>query len=1405
MSFPGAAAALRPFRLQHLYTLHRLVTDPGIAGFEVQLDGSQDLEIFDPSGRPVEVVRVKLQRGTPLAHSDLDSGGDSFFERAHRRLREQPAMVQRVACFGPVGRTLRAMSGVRKGGLDGAARVVLEGFGFSRKQIDAFIRLFAVDSALDDDAMASEVHAWLQETAAGLDPEAAFLYLSGWMHRAMERRRRITARDVRDRLAAAGEFEAELAANPEWLATVVPAGGTEVGAAADAGQELDDVDAAFEQRNVVVVHGAPARGKSALASRYLLTRMPSAWRFEVRAPHDAASVLRAARFLGVHAHAVGVPILFWLDIAPRDLSWTALAGELRVIRGMRLLVTAGEQEWARARNSGAMLMAADVPLSLDEEEAAGTGTATAAAELGSIAEEDLEALLLHTFSTGDAAGIAEAVAAVHTLQTFRFTGAAGVLRALLWLGVKRYTVEQAGLIDEVRTTMPGGTRTWMVLDPAGVTRYAPLLLAFEEELSHLPELQEWYAGLKERRPSSGEVFAEARLWLAAQPGAWAIPEGEAEWRAAAEVLFWTGEWSIPFDREFLAAAALDPSIPLPLLTDVVFAASFVDDGAFDGVRSEAIARFRRETTTVAIDRTADGLTAHWVLPYEPEPNFERVEAEMARRFDLLRRLFPAVKAFGSCSYGGVILEEKRDLPVTDSPVPWLWRVHLLFERFASLERRGERWAGYVEEVVEIREWIAQLAARVTQALTLYFRREKAVAVLGDVDRVEWDALAGALRDIPPFPRAGLDEWGVETEGPARTWNAAIPHAHAAYTVAFDNYAKAFGDFMATSWRMFIVQPFLGRVDVEDRERIAESQPIEPAKATLHLADTLVHLVDMQTEFRARFGLQVPGLAGLERREHAALWTFWAVFYDFAFHPRRRIANAAHDSVSAVETRLDDRRRALRRKLRAVQAKSEIVASRRREEPGPGLWVTIDVPHVGEVFDRFTEAFVYATEALLPPPDLNALDRYALDLWWELVHLVPLVRGKSVDRKAWTLVITDLPQPGEELSRHAWKLARRPVDEEVWHLLGFPSWPQSMGAEARRLADAADEWRKIIWHVANLRDVPLRDDEGRALLSSHWREAVAMAERAAATVDAGLAALPPEIVQNGNVEVLRERIASLRETITSAEPLDAAAVEEAAAAIAKPVYLEILAFADRWLDRELIPDGAEREQRDARAAAALERTGMLKIGVLGTGVVGHALANAFLALGHEVMMGARTATNEKALAWAEGAGPRASAGTFTDAADFGDVLVLATLGVANESVLRSAGPDHFRGKLVIDTTNPLDFSAGMPPKLTLSGTGSGGEAVQRLLPDARVVKAFNTVGSPLMFRPDLPGGPPDMFIAGNDVEAKKQMGQILNDFGWGVIDTGGIESSRYLEAMCMVWVLSALNTGDWTQAFKMLRG
>ncbi len=213
---------------------------------------------------------------------------------------------------------------------------------------------------------------------------------------------------------------------------------------------------------------------------------------------------------------------------------------------------------------------------------------------------------------------------------------------------------------------------------------------------------------------------------------------------------------------------------------------------------------------------------------------------------------------------------------------------------------------------------------------------------------------------------------------------------------------------------------------------------------------------------------------------------------------------------------------------------------------------------------------------------------------------------------------------------------------------------------------------------------------------------------------------------------------------------------------------------------------------------------MRIGILGTGEVGRTLGSGFTALGHDVRMGSRDPRQDKVQAWVASAGRCASAGTFEEAATFADLAVLCTLWTGTENAVRLAGAANLASKVVIDATNPLLFAPGAPPTLALGHTDSGGEQVQRWLPASYVVKAFNTVGHAHMVKPDFPGGPPDMFICGNDEDAKARVRQICEEFGWPTIDMGGIDASRLLEPMCLVWVHHGFRQGSWNHAFKMLR-
>ena len=209
---------------------------------------------------------------------------------------------------------------------------------------------------------------------------------------------------------------------------------------------------------------------------------------------------------------------------------------------------------------------------------------------------------------------------------------------------------------------------------------------------------------------------------------------------------------------------------------------------------------------------------------------------------------------------------------------------------------------------------------------------------------------------------------------------------------------------------------------------------------------------------------------------------------------------------------------------------------------------------------------------------------------------------------------------------------------------------------------------------------------------------------------------------------------------------------------------------------------------------------MRFGVLGTGTVGQAIGGKLVSLGHEVSMGSRQAGNEKAVAWAAEAGDGAGEGTFADAAGFGEVLVNATAGTASLEALEAAGAENLAGKVLIDVSNPLDFSQGMPPVLSVCNDDSVAERIQRAFPDARVVKALNTINADVMVAPGDLGGSTTVFVCGNDEGAKAQVVELLRTFGWGegnVLDLGDVTAARGTEMYLPLWLrmYGALGTGQ----------
>ncbi len=213
---------------------------------------------------------------------------------------------------------------------------------------------------------------------------------------------------------------------------------------------------------------------------------------------------------------------------------------------------------------------------------------------------------------------------------------------------------------------------------------------------------------------------------------------------------------------------------------------------------------------------------------------------------------------------------------------------------------------------------------------------------------------------------------------------------------------------------------------------------------------------------------------------------------------------------------------------------------------------------------------------------------------------------------------------------------------------------------------------------------------------------------------------------------------------------------------------------------------------------------MKIGIVGSGDVARSLGKGFVDLGHNVMLGTRYPDKKELSTWKRHTGKKGSIGTTTEAADFGDTVILAIAWHAAENVLSQIRPES-AGKIVIDVTNPLQFNDDQPPSLTIGHEISGGEMVQQSLPDSHVVKTLNIISHTNMVQPKYKEGVPTMFLCGNNESAKTHSTDLLTQLGWkDIVDIGDIDKSRLLEPLCLLWIEYGVSRDTWDHAFSVLK-
>jgi len=753
-----------------------------------------------------------------------------------------------------------------------------------------------------------------------------------------------------------------------------------------------------------------------------------------------------------------------------------------------------------------------------------------------LAEQDTEIFLLHAFSrrTDAAQALTEVLLA---LQPETWTGLGGIVRALLWLGVRQYVAENEGVILEAFERLGPAWTFALDFDIASVAN--GLAASWWKDMDVIPnQMKVAIEELQARQTTKAAAFAQVERWLAQCGKQPAPPTTLSDWAAMAEAGFWAGQLAIDCRVLFsLDEADLDRAIdtlPLEQLGDVVLGlkAAWTDrfHSWLDENQARILRRFRRETQTVVIENGGKTIRAHFILDLQhlvdtdghacsaSDPSRNRPHHESLRRVHLLSKLAPNRDHYGCQGYGhrlGMLSlpfddTDKPSIPANSLAPGWPVRINSLFRGLGIYALRPSTWLEHAETVLQLRETVACTLRDLQRALCAHFRKQKPTKLLGDYISIEeWRHCQLITGGSLLLPKCAVDEWGFTTEGIAnprgtvsesdmsrQTREALAFWEHRPYLSALRDFTFSLSNFYRQSTHVLALNPALGRTkSAKARESVLQAAVDQGVRtdfahlSTYNLAEALSALPAFQREFKRRFShfVDVRSLDTVEKRERDVFSRGWALWYHFAHHPNRTWRDAEHEALSRIDKVLGRVRRDIRRGFRQLSTEgidATILSEQLPWEGQPALWITFDVHRPVELYTSFDSVLEILKSAMAVSND-STWKGYALDLRWGTVVIVPLARSKSLNKMAWRMTTSVLASGRASGGKDWWNYVQRPVSPEDWTRSGLPAWESERLQMATTFQSALIELSLLVAHLCDLTRLPAQtDDLGQTLLQEY---------------------------------------------------------------------------------------------------------------------------------------------------------------------------------------------------------------------------------------------------------------------------------------------------------------------------------
>ena len=756
---------------------------------------------------------------------------------------------------------------------------------------------------------------------------------------------------------------------------------------------------------------------------------------------------------------------------------------------------------------------------------------TVSISLPFIFEQDVGSFLLYAFSR-HLLELEPLLSALNNFQPKSWLAIAGVVRALIWLGIKEYVETNRQLILEAYERVSHGWAFLLNFDiadasPGAADSWVSSLahLMSEEGLAHINSL-------RSRQADKEQVFTRTAAWLSHLTNELIPPDSELAWAGMAEVLFWVGrlQLSLPISN-WLALVDLNATVetlPLEILAEVTLGLFYSSEETYrswlNTNYNTLLNRFRQETQTVALEDDGPNIWTHFVIKvFKPDVSLSEAPSDQRdiqreflsasmERLQLLRRFFPDRERYGSNGYGHLIWinaelhdESEKNIPISNFPIQKLVAVNSIFKALGEQDLRPDTWEAYFQSVIELRRSVLQILQQLNRGLSAYFRREQMTRILGESLESElWANGKRLLKFFPWLPRCAFDEWGFITENVDRTdeLNNSNPYQsqslaldkYKAYLKAFNEYVRTCSNFFGQAEWVLNFHPYFRNGENAQAQEISRNANVDLNQqarlSVLNLGDALKALPKLQAEFGKFISPRIESqeLESLDQLEKDSFTSLWYSWYFFAFHPNRRFQNASRDCLQQFNNKVREIRNNTKRGLRSISSESlqvSLLLADVQWEEERTLWIKVNGEDPFEVYQA-VETVIKAIQQAINSVYNNELRRYAIEFTWSNFVIVPLVRGRSLDATGWRFSsILFSVNPNQDL--RWWNFVPVAIPPTAFSQLSLSTWHHPRLTVGQKLMGLIFQLSLLASHLRDFERLPELDELGNGLLQQYIQQ------------------------------------------------------------------------------------------------------------------------------------------------------------------------------------------------------------------------------------------------------------------------------------------------------------------------------